>query len=66
MLGQHSEERSFAVIDRVLGRPFNPKVHRQLTECCIDFEKFKPDDEVTVLPCNKGHYFHTKCLLKWF
>ena len=34
------------------------------TICSICLENFNNDDEVRVLNCN--HYYHDKCISKWF
>ena len=33
--------------------------------CVICQKEFEPDDEVTPLPCNERHYFHTVCIDNW-
>jgi hypothetical protein len=34
------------------------------SECVICSEKIKKDDKVSILMCN--HYFHRKCIIKWY
>lgn len=33
-------------------------------ECCVCLSKFKDDEKVSELSCK--HFFHTRCLGKWF
>eukprot|EP00347_Sterkiella_histriomuscorum_P011062 403373898 len=35
-------------------------------ECAICLGKFDDDSEVTPLPCDIRHYFHTDCITDWF
>ena len=34
-------------------------------ECSICLEDFKEGDDVSPLPCDNRHYFHTKCIKDW-
>ncbi|KAK9675527.1 hypothetical protein RND81_11G012800 [Saponaria officinalis] len=36
----------------------------EIIECCVCLSKFKEDEEVSELNCK--HFFHKKCLEKWF
>ena len=36
-----------------------------MSQCQICFADYKPDDQITVLDCDKSHYFHTKCITEW-
>ena len=36
-----------------------------MAECCICMKDFEEEDEVTTLPCNDTHYFHTECIAGW-
>ena len=44
---------------------FNPEDFKAQKECAICMESFGEDDEVTPLPCNGKHYFHTACISEW-
>ena len=35
------------------------------SECAICLCEFKEDQEVTPLPCDIRHYFHTECIKNW-
>ena len=51
---------AFDKISRRLDRRFT-----EHTECRICLEDFKSGDNVSPLPCNKRHYFHTSCIKDW-
>lgn len=34
-------------------------------ECTICMEEYMPNDEITPLPCDARHYFHSKCIENW-
>ena len=34
-------------------------------ECTICMEAFTDADQVTPLPCDRRHYFHTSCIQQW-
>ena len=38
---------------------------KQMTECVICTEEFKEIDNVSELPCDSRHVFHTACLSTW-
>ena len=54
------------VINAIYHRRYDPEDFQEHSECVICYEPFKADDEVTPLPCNPAHYFHTECLKPWF
>lgn len=35
-------------------------------ECAICLMSFGDNDDVTPLPCDIRHYFHTSCIEDWF
>merc|ERR1712062_357246 len=35
-------------------------------ECSICYCEFQTDEEVTPLPCDLRHVYHTECLVAWF
>ena len=46
-------------------RLYNPVDFKEHSECSICTSEFTKDSEVTPLPCNPGHYFHSACLIVW-
>ena len=48
-----------------LSRIFDQQKFNEMEECVICLEDFKADDMVTPLPCDKRHYFHSKCIEEW-
>lgn len=44
---------------------YDPDLFKSYTECAICCEEFNQDIQVTPLPCNVNHYFHTHCITKW-
>ena len=56
---------SQAVISNLMKTQFNPEVFKQMSECAICTVEFTNDDEITPLPCNTNHYFHTECIEQW-
>ena len=61
------EERAkqFSVLDGLVKTKYNPDDFKTHTECAICFCEFGEDDEVSPLPCNTNHYFHTECIQTW-
>ena len=61
------EERAkkFQVLDHVVKMKYNQDDFTQHKECAICMCEFGPDDNVSPLPCNMNHYFHTECLEHW-
>lgn len=47
-----------------LARRVSPKIAAASEPCVICVEKFKPDEERTVLPCLHG--YHASCIEPWF
>ena len=46
----------------IIKKKFNPEDFKVHTECAICVCDFEDDGEVTPLPCNPQHFFHTTCL----
>jgi len=44
---------------------FDPSLFSYYNECVICSEEFDKEAEVTPLPCNVKHYFHTACISHW-
>ncbi|XP_021317076.1 RING-H2 finger protein ATL74 [Sorghum bicolor] len=36
-----------------------------VTGCAICLEEFEDGEEVTVMPCSRGHAFHSGCITEW-
>ncbi len=36
-----------------------------MTECAICTNEYTEEDDITPLPCNVSHYFHTSCIETW-
>ncbi|CAN6380547.1 unnamed protein product [Urochloa humidicola] len=53
------EKRTFHAIEERCGGVGNTD------ECAICFEDFDDGEEVSVMPCSRGHEFHVKCIGKW-
>ena len=51
-----------SVIDAIVTRQYNPEDFKEHTDCAICMTEFAEDDQVTPLPCNTGHYFHSACI----
>jgi len=37
-----------------------------MQECAICQVEYLEEDEITPLPCNPNHYFHSACIEPWF
>jgi len=48
-----------------MSRIFDLNKFKDHEECVICLESFGPDEMVTPLPCDKRHYFHSKCIEEW-
>ena len=53
------------VVSAIVRRHYNAEDFKQHTECSICTNEFLADDEVTPLPCNTAHYFHSACIAPW-
>ena len=52
------------LVTKILKQKFNPQQHKD-TECVICMVDYGPNDEITPLPCDTKHYFHTGCIESW-
>ena len=59
---QQEEEERTGVLDAIVKVSYTPAQFTKTTECAICFLEFKEDDEVTPLPCDTSHYFHSECI----
>ena len=48
-----------------LSRVMDGTRFKEHTECSIGLLDFDEKDEVTPLPCDSRHYFHTACITQW-
>ena len=53
------------VIQGLTNRKFEPAVFKSMSECGICMVEYTESDEITPLPCNVNHYFHSECLRTW-
>ncbi len=44
---------------------FNPERDQAFDQCAICLLDFQKDDEITPLPCDEKHYFHSPCIESW-
>ena len=63
--GRHLEMLSSSMIGKHVRIPFNKKLFDQESECIICMEKFKKNQNITPLPCDTRHYFHSDCISAW-
>ena len=61
----HQGSRSKMVIKRLGISSYDPSVYKSESHCAICMDEFTPNCDLTVLPCDERHYFHTKCIQKW-
>ena len=53
------------LITNLFKKRFDYKVFTKTKECAICLEEFTDSSEVTPLPCDVRHYFHTECIRGW-
>eukprot|EP00826_Nyctotherus_ovalis_P052866 TRINITY_DN6782_c0_g1_i13.p1 TRINITY_DN6782_c0_g1~~TRINITY_DN6782_c0_g1_i13.p1 ORF type:complete len:237 (-),score=21.03 TRINITY_DN6782_c0_g1_i13:112-822(-) len=53
------------VTDNLPKTEYNPDIHTSEKECIICMEEFVRDAEITELPCDRRHFFHTSCVMDW-
>lgn len=53
------------VTDNLPKAAYSPDVHTNEKQCIICMEDFVKDEEITELPCDKRHFFHTSCMMDW-
>lgn len=39
--------------------------NKNMSECIICMEQYKPEDAIAELKCDERHYFHEACLEDW-
>ena len=61
----NSQAERNGVIDAIIARKYNSEDFKAHSECAICMMAFEEDEEVTPLPCNPGHYFHSPCITRW-
>lgn len=49
----------------LMHKQFSELESQSTTECVICMVGYEPADDVVVLPCNIGHYFHAECIEQW-
>jgi len=52
------------VISNIVKDKFKPGEYGD-TECTICMVDYEPNDEITPLPCDGRHFFHTTCIENW-
>jgi E3 ubiquitin-protein ligase DOA10 len=50
---------------RLAKQKFNANVNVAFETCAICLMEFTAEDEITPLPCDEKHYFHTSCIEEW-
>jgi hypothetical protein len=64
-LSQRAEEKK-DIINTIVRTNWDPSLFNAQEECAICSEKFAAEDNVTPLPCDTKHYFHSECIVNWF
>ena len=61
---QSREDRreKFKVLDGMIKMKYNEDDFKKHKDCAICMMEFGPDDQVSPLPCNIAHYFHSECI----
>ena len=59
------EEMKDTVINNLYKTSFKRELFQQNDECAICLDQFSEDCEVTPLPCDIRHYFHSHCIEDW-
>ncbi len=55
------------VIAKIAQMKFDGNLLKKDVEACaICMDQFKEGQEITPLPCNDAHYFHSECIGDWF
>lgn len=62
---QVNERREIIQNMTKMARLFDLNKFSEHTECPICLMSFTDVDMVTPLPCDKRHYFHSKCIEEW-
>ena len=61
----HEMARSMSIALERMSRIKDAQRFNEHTECIICLADFTDTDMVTPLPCDKRHFFHTKCIKEW-
>ena len=59
---RNSQAERNGVVDAIVARKYNHEDFKVHNDCAICMMEFAEDEEVTPLPCNPGHYFHSACI----
>lgn len=62
---REEQREKFAVLDGLIKTKYNPDDFKAHKDCAICFCEFGSDDQVSPLPCNSNHYFHSECIQTW-
>ena len=62
---QEEEDQISGLLTQLRKAGFDPEINTAHIDCPICMMSFTPDDDVTPLPCNENHYFHTECIEQW-
>jgi hypothetical protein len=44
---------------------FDPEIFKHENLCSICLLEYNQENEITVLPCDARHYFHSECITQW-
>lgn len=53
------------LMENIFKVKFNPSIFTTSNECAICIGPYIEEDEITPLPCDKRHYFHSICIEDW-
>ncbi len=59
------EEQSQRIIKQLVKKQYSCKQFTFQKQCPICMSDFENEHQVTPLPCNVKHYFHTECISVW-
>jgi len=62
---REEQREKFKVLDGMIKMKYNEDDFKKHKECSICMCEFGPDDQVSPLPCNINHYFHSECIQTW-
>lgn len=62
--GANWQPTSRNILNKMVKQKFKPEEGTE-TECVICMVDYEEGDEVTPLPCNAKHFFHTECIQNW-
>jgi E3 ubiquitin-protein ligase DOA10 len=54
------------LINSLIKRKFDTNTFKNEDQCAICLGEYTEESEVTPLPCDYRHYFHTQCIESWF